>query len=275
MKTLILGSEGLVGQALARQIPTAIKGTHENLDITRYDALFKVFADERPSVVYCAAANPNVDACEKIETNKVNISGTLLVLRLCEMFDAKLVWFSSSYVFDGKSRYPYSEQELTNPIQAYGKQKLSTETNILASGHNALIVRTVGVFGEERGNKNFVKSVASSVASNRKVFVPTDQYMNPVSSIDLASVTIHLAKNYNGIYHVAGDEVLSKYEFALRIAKFFDKEKMVEGVTSDKINQPALRPRMGALDCSQIGRLGEKIPSFEKGLSTFLEFEYG
>lgn len=275
MKSLIIGADGLVGQALARQMPSALKTTHETLDITNYNSLFKLFSDERPGTVYLAAAITNVDACQDASTGATNVGGTTLVLRLCEMFDAKLVWFSSGYVFDGKSKAPYTEQDECNPIQNYGIQKRTVERTILNSKHNALVIRTIGVFGEERGNKNFVKSVAASVTTRKKVFAPTDQYMNPISSYNLATITIGLAQHQTGVWHVAGDETVSKYEFAARVAGYFGKEKLVEGVTSDKLKQKAPRPRMGALDCSELGRVMWAAPSFQKGLMGFLEAEYG
>lgn len=276
MKTLILGAGGLVGAALARLMPSATKTSHDTLDITRYDDMFRVFSEVRPDVVYLAAAKTNVDACEDRKSGDVNVSATIMTLRLCEMFDSKLVWFSSGYVFNGLSKIPYDELHPTDPIQNYGRQKVAVEDAMVHSGHNILIIRTIGVFGEEQGKKNFVKSVTSSVTSGKKVFAPIDQYMNPILASDLAETTIGLvSRNSYGIYHVAGDETISKYEFAHTVAAYFGKEKMVEGVTSDQMKQRAARPRMGALDCSALSDKGFYAPSFEKGLSRFLDSEYG
>jgi dTDP-4-dehydrorhamnose reductase len=274
MKTLIIGSGGLVGSALSRRLPNALKTNHDLLDITNYDALFKVFSEERPQLVYLSAANANVDACESKSTDQTNISGSLLVLRLCEMFGAKLVWFSSGYVFNGFKSTPYMEQDFRDPIQNYGRQKAHVEQMIVDSHHPSLIIRTIGVFGEEKGKKNFVKSVAASVTGGRKVFAPTDQYMNPILSTDLTDIVIGLANNQNGIFHVAGDQVISKYEYALMVADWFGKSSMVEGVTSDKLKQRAMRPRMAALDCTEINRLGYRTPSMAKALIQYLDNEY-
>lgn len=276
MSDIILGADGLVGHALGRVNISAHRYTHDLLDITNYSGMLEAFDTQRPKIVYLAAANANVDACEDKKTDAVNVSSTIMTLRLCEMFDAKLVWFSSSYVFNGLSRVPYDEQHPTDPVQHYGKQKETVEQHILHSGHRALIVRTVGVYGSETRDKNFVKSVARSVSAGKKVFAPVDQYMNPIYAVDLAELTIRLAQKYYGIWHVAGDETVSKYDFALEIAKFFGKERMVEGVTSDKIKQRAPRPRMGALDCSELSQhLGVGCPSLTARLHTFLDGEYG
>lgn len=275
MKPLVLGADGLVGMALSRQLTGGVKATHDMLDITDYDKMFHLFSELRPDIVYLAAAKTNVDACQDKKSAAVNVGGTIMTLRLCEMFDSKLVWFSSGYVFDGQSKKPYDELQMTGPLQEYGKQKEAVEQAMLSSGHKVLIIRTIGVFGEERGKKNFAKSVATSVTSGKKVFAPIDQYMNPISAQDLAEITIGLARHSFGIYHVAGDEVVSKYDYARRVADFMGREKMVEGVMSSDMKQRALRPRMAALDCSVMEEKGFAVPSFEKGLERFLESEYG
>ena len=216
-----------------------------------------------------------MDKCEDISTNKVNLAGTLLVLRVCEMFSAKMVWLSSGYVFNGLSKVPYQEHMQTDPVQNYGRQKEKVEREMLHADTPVLIVRTIGVFGSEAGNKNFVKSVAATITSRRTVYAPTDQYMNPIFSNDLAVITVGLARHHTGIFHVAGNECMTKFEYAQRIANWFGKEKQVVGVTSDKAKQKAPRPTMACLDCGEINDLGYSVPNFTVGLSQFLESEYG
>lgn len=276
MKSLIIGADGLVGMALARLLPGAIKTTHATHDITNGPAMMRLMSDVRPDVVYLAAAKTNVDACQDKRSAVVNVGGTMMVLRMCETFDCKLVWFSSGYVFDGESKTPYHEIHPTAPLQEYGRQKEMVELSMLRSKHPVLIIRTIGVFGDERGKKNFVKSVVASVTSNKTVMAPVDQFMNPVLSSDLAEITIGLVNgHWSGIYHVAGDATVSKYEFARMVADYMGREKMVKGVTSEEMHQRAPRPRMAALDCSVIQGRGFTVPSFEKGLERFLDSAYG
>lgn len=282
MKSLIIGSAGLVGSALARQIPDAILGvqvepTKKNqvyTDLVKYESLLKVFDQHRPTIVYLPAYITHVDKCEDLGTNIVNIRGVITVLRLCEQFNSKLIFFSSSYVFDGESKDPYLVTAETHPLQNYGKQKEIVEKNILKSDARFVIVRTVGVFGEERRKKNFAKQVISVIFAGKKVFTPTDQFMNPILSTDLAKATIRLAEKCNGLYHVAGDECISKFEFAKRVAKFFHREHLICGVTSEEMKQKAPRPKMGGLNCNTLLDVGLKIPSFQSGLLHFLEMRY-
>jgi dTDP-4-dehydrorhamnose reductase len=282
MKSLIIGAQGLVGSALAKQLPDALLGipmepTKKNqvyTDLLRYESLLKVFDQHRPDVVYLPAYITNVDKCEDFGTNSVNIRGAITVLRLCEQFNSKFVFFSSSYVFDGQEKEPYRVQHETCPIQNYGIQKETVERAALKSDAKMLIVRTVGVFGEERRKKNFAKQVISAVFAGRQVFSPTDQFMNPVLSTDLAKTTIRLAEKHNGLYHVAGDECVSKFEFAKRVARYFHLENLVVGVSTEEMKQRAPRPKMGGLNCNTLVDVGMKIPSFQGGLLHFLEMNY-
>lgn len=283
MKSLIIGSQGLIGSALTRAIPTALQGIQMEaqnrkqvyIDITKYETLFKVFSNFRPDVVYLAAAIANVDKCEDWGTSVVNVKGSTNVLRLCESFESKLVFYSSPYVFDGKKRSPYATQDEPNPLQSYGKQKLVMENLLAQSDANWLVLRTVGVFGIERKKKNFAKQVISSVFAGKEVYAPKDQYMNPVLSDDLAKVSVEMVnKNARGIYHAAGDTCCSKFEFARRIAQYFGYENKVIPLSTTEMNQRAIRPEMGCLDSSELGEFGISVPSLDSGLQRFLASEY-
>ena len=283
VKSLIIGSRGLVGSALARQIPNAILGmpveaknkNERYTDITKYETLFKVFSQERPDVVYLPAAIAHVDRCEESAgTDVVNVRGAITVLRLCESFNAKLVYFSSSYVFDGTKKEPYTTQDETHPINKYGVQKETVERAILTSDAQYVIIRTVGVYGTERLKKNFAKQVISAIFSVKQVYAPSDQTMNPILSTELARLSIRLADKYQGLFHVAGDTCLSKYDFAVKIAEKFGLQKLIIPRTTDEMNQKAPRPKNGCLDCGGLKELGLYVPSFEDGLVKFLASEF-
>ncbi len=281
-RTLIIGSQGLVGSAIARQIPDAVLGTmleeqkpnERYVDISKMETLTRVFSEVRPHVVYLCAAIAHVDKCEDQSTGIVNLRGVASVLRLCEKYKSRLVWFSSSYVFDGQGERPYTETDIPNPIQNYGVQKLYMENLISHSPHKHLIVRTVGVFGKERKRKNFVQQILRSIWSGKPVYTPMDQWMNPVLSDDLAECTVSLVdKGKYGIYHVAGDECLTKYDFAKRVAAYFGYENLVLPKTSVEMNQPAKRPMMGCLGCSKLSEI-MPIPSLNSGVQKFLSSSY-
>lgn len=283
MKSLIIGANGMVGGALSRQIPNAIKTvrlpepvpTRFELyaDITKYESLFSIFSNYRPDIVYLAAYNTDVDKCESPETDTTNIRGATTVLRLCEQFESKLVFFSSSYVFNGKAKHPYDLSEETNPINGYGRQKELVEQKILSSDAKFVIIRTVGVFGPDPARKNFVNRIEDTVVTEKKVFVPDDQYMNPIYSGDLARIAIQLAKKEQGVFHVAGSECVTKYQWARDIGEYFGYGKYVIPVPTKDMKQVAPRPRMGCLDCHELEVLGISIPNYFSSLNIFLDSE--
>ena len=283
MKTLIIGARGLVGSALKRKLKDAYEGIPVEpqkdkqfyVDITKYETLFKAFSSIRPDIVYLPAAIAHVDKCEQSQgTEVVNVRGATTVLRLCESFESKLVYFSSSYVFNGTNPLPYSENDIPDPINNYGKQKQRVESLILGSRVKNLIIRTVGVFGTERLKKNFAKQVISAIFDGRKVFAPNDQFMNPILSDDLARITIQLASKQGGIWNVAGDTVMSKFQFAHHIASNFGLEKLVMPASSSEMKQIAPRPSNASLSCSAINNLGIETPSFTGCLTKFLSQEF-
>lgn len=283
MNTLILGGRGLVGSAIKRQVHDALVGVSVEpkeadqvyADITKYETLFKVFKNFRPDVVYLPAAIAHVDACESPGTDVVNVRGVMTVLRLCESFGAKLVYFSSSYVFDGEKDSPYTVLDDPMPVNHYGHQKLTVENLILQSETPFLIIRTVGVYGIERLKRNFAKQVISAIFSGKPVYAPDDQWMNPILSTDLAKISVRLANHgQEGIWHVAGNVCMTKYEFAQKIAGYFGLESMVHPTSSEEMKQKAKRPRNACLDCSELGRVGILVPDFDSGLIRFLSMEF-
>lgn len=288
----VIGANGLVGHALMRYLDDAV-GTFRNckdnlvegrkyeyLDITDKQKVGEFFETHKPKKVFLAAANPWVDGCEIPDTDKVNISGITHIISNSDVHNAQVIFFSSSYVFDGENGVPYRHKDETFPINRYGRQKEQIEKLMQArEGLQYLIIRTVGVFGHEGSPKNFVAQIQKAVKDNKKVYVPSDQTMNPIWSNDLARITIHLSNRYSGeIFHVAGDKCLSKYEFAINVAYKLGCKKpheLIVGMKSEDMKQLANRPKNGCLDCGQLQARAMSIPNFEKGLWKFLAAEYG
>jgi len=249
---------------------------YEYLDLTEKDKINVMFEKHKPKRVFLAAANPYVDGCENPETDKVNINGVSSVIENCGIYDAQVVFFSSSYVFNGKSQTPYKPHDLTEPINRYGRQKELIEGLITSKDRlRYLIIRTVGVFGKEGRAKNFVSQVTKAISENKRIRVPLDQTMNPIWSMDLARISIHLSDRYsNEVFHVAGDKCLSKYEWAIKIAYKAGYKKphdIVVGVESEEMKQMAIRPSNGCLDSHSLTARAMSVPNLEKGLAKFLD----
>src|SRR3989338_3835167 len=133
----------------------------------------------------------------------------------------KMVFFSTDYLFDGKDG-PYSEDAKPNPLNVYGKLKLECEQEIQKSGLDYLIIRTTGVFGREIQRKNFLYRVTETLTRGDDLVIPNDQFANPTYVKDLVSATTNLLEmGKNGIYNVAGPEIMPRTELSHRFAKFY------------------------------------------------------
>lgn len=285
---VVIGSHGLVGHALMEYLSDAVgtfHGNNENgvegrtyeyLDIEDYRKIDEFFDKHNPKRVFLAAANAHVDGCEKLESDKVNVLGTARIISNCASRESQIIFFSSSYVFDGLSNFPYKTTDKTFPINRYGRQKEATETFISTRDNlKWLIIRTVGVFGKESFAKNFVAQVVRAVKENKKIYVPVDQTMNPVYAGDLAKTVIHLSNRYsNEIFHVAGNRCLSKYDFAILVAYKIgcpNPHELIVGTKSENMKQIAPRPANGCLDCKELSKRAIQIPSLVRGLKKYIE----
>jgi dTDP-4-dehydrorhamnose reductase len=287
----IIGANGLVGHALMRYLDGVgtfrncrdnfIEGKkYEYLDISDKQKVNEFFETHKPKRVFLAASNAWVDGCENPESDKTNISGVSNVISNCDAYNSLLVFFSTSYVFDGESQVPYKTKDETFPVNRYGRQKEQVEKTIKnREGLQWLIIRTVGVFGHEGTPKNFVSQIKKAVEAKRKIYVPSDQTMNPVWAMDLAKLAVKISDRYSGeVFHVAGDKCLSKYEFAINVAYKLGCKKphdLVVGMRSEDMKQLANRPKNGCLDCGQLQARAMSVPNFEKGLWKFMAEEYG
>ena len=233
-----------------------------------------IFDSIKPTHVFLCCGFTKVDACEDAEENiRLNHQGPLVVSRAAKRHGAKLVWFSTDYVFDGEAG-PYSEDDTPGPLNVYGTTKLEGETDILDGNRDALIVRTNGVYGPEDVGKNFVYQVLEGRTSR----VPMDQYGTPIYSRDLAEACAKLVEaQVSGIFHVSGSEFLNRKEFADKIIAEFGCDRSVVGVFTEALNQKALRPLRAGLRNDKILAVvpGWKPRSVKDALTHWKENERG
>jgi dTDP-4-dehydrorhamnose reductase len=216
IKTLILGSNGMLGYDLCRIFPDSIKLTRDELDITDRAKVIETISDIRPEVVINAAAYTDVDGCEdnKELAFAVNGYGPGYIAEACSAVGAKLVHYSTDYVFDG-SRKEYLESDATNPINVYGESKLLGEQLIAENTDDFRIIRTSWLFGFN--GKNFVETMLGLSGKMEYVKVVNDQYGKPTYTYDLAAKTREIIEQKPGIYHITNEGVCSWYDFASAI----------------------------------------------------------
>ncbi len=261
-RILITGSNGKVGKRLVQKFSeNALFEIHtasleENslcrdveytqLDISKKNQVKALFHKFFPDLVINAAGYTNVDLCE---TNKelswsINVKGTENIAMSSWAIDAHIIHISSDYVFDGKEG-PYTEEDIPHPISYYGRTKLAAENTLRSSGARFSVVRSNVLYGAvSNGSPDFVRWVIESLRENKQIKIVTDQINNPTYIGDLIDAIESIGiYELPGIYNIGGAELLSRYEFCLRIAEYFKlKKELILPVTTKELNQPALRP---------------------------------
>jgi dTDP-4-dehydrorhamnose reductase len=279
MKRLfITGGSGLLGSKFTEitadyeLIKTYHSNAEENaikLDITdKTDVLNKIKSLE-PDMVIHSAALTNVDYCEdhQKEADQINAQGTLNMVKACEELDAKLIYVSTDFVFDGE-KGNYHETDKTNPISYYGLSKLKGEEYVLNSSLKYAIVRVSVLYGWHK-NFNYVTWVINELSDKNQINIVTDEFNSPTYAENAAEAMLKIfSKDKEGIYHIAGDERINRYDFARNIARVFElDENLINPIKSDKLIRKAKRPVDSSLSVEKAkGDLNMKLYNTMEGL---------
>lgn len=213
-----------------------------------------------PNVIIHCGALTHVDYCEshEDESYEKTVQSTQHLLALAEKYQAKLVYISTDYVFDGLAG-PYSEHDSVGPLSIYAQHKLKAEQMVLAASEKHLVLRITNVYGDEDRNKNFVARIISQCIADEKLTLklPYDQYATPVNAHDIArALYLLLRDQQKGIFHIAGTDWMNRVELALTILKYYPKAAYtLEAVSTPELKQPANRPLRGGLLKSKFSAL--------------------
>lgn len=287
-RNLVIGSCGLIGEHLMRTsinkgldtvgTDFAYKDTALFIDIRQVNTIRTVLRENKPNIIFLPAAIPNVDYCElnPLESYATNVEGVYNVVTEANIIGAKLVYFSSDYIFDGKDG-PYCEEDTANPINEYGRQKLIAEHHIALHSKNYLIIRTTVVYGCERQGKNFIYRLLKTLQNKEIIKVPMDQMGNPTYAPNFAEAVIELAnQRITGIYHVVGPDRINRYDFAREAAKIFGlKEELIQPILTSDLRQPALRPLNAGMKVDKAKAvLSTKLMGYCEGLCSMKQTLY-
>ena len=277
MRALIIGASGQVGSVLAAQCvrrrievyKADLSGQDSLLiDLASPATIAPVFEKARPDLVLLCSALTNVDGCEREpeRARRINAEGPALAAEECRKYGSKLVYFSTEYVFDGKSG-PYGEDYPVSPLSVYGRTKLEGEQACLAAG--ALSVRTTVVYNYDHSSKNFIMQLIANRRAGARMRVPSDQYSNPTYAPELAAAVLDLAeKGAAGIFNVVGPDWLNRYEFALKACEAFGFDpSFLEPKLTSELGQAAARPlQAGLLTDKLFSALGRRLPPVAESL---------
>src|SRR4030095_14157389 len=189
MKIVVLGAGGRLGAALMREYQEqyGIAGfNHAQLDLASLDDVRGKLGAINFDVLINAAAFTNVDACETERDRAflINAEAPGILAEICNEKDAKLIHFSTDYVFGGEKRAPYTEEDRAKPISAYGESKLAGEKCVLASEDGHLVVRVSWVFGPDR--PSFVDAMIKRAQQDEKIDAISDKFSTPTYTHDIA-----------------------------------------------------------------------------------------
>ncbi len=279
MKIFISGASGLVGSNCLKHFteqgvdaigsyfsyPTSNTVYFNTLDLND-EKNFDVDAFRPDVIVHCGALT-HVDYCEDHpeESYEKTVTSTKNLISLALKLNARLVYISTDYVFDGREG-PYMEYAEVNPLSVYAKHKLEGEQLSLNASEKNLVLRVTNVYGNEERNKNFVSRIIEQCLNKQKLTLklPLDQYATPVNAWDVARAMYLLLKDdHMGIFHIASTDWMNRIELALNILKYFpEAEYDLIPVTTQEMKQPAARPLRGGLLKSKFSEL---YPAFLYG----------
>ena len=249
----MLGAGGQLGSELTRLLGPDSGVSHAEASITDRDSIDQLIRRRRPEVVFnCAAYN----AVDRAETERelafaVNGEGPANVAHACLHSGARLVHFSTNFVFDGRLDRPYVEADQPAPLSAYGSSKLEGERRALEVLPGALVIRTAAVFGDTGSaikGGSFPDRILARALNREPLRVVSDQKVNPTYTGDLAPAALALAESgLEGVVHVVAAGCAGWDEFARAVLEECQVRAPVSPLKSAELSAPATRPLHGCL----------------------------
>ena len=244
-------------------------------DIASRKAVVGICKSLRPKIIFNAAAYTNVDRSE-IEREscwRTNVDGVANLAYAARLTESRVIHVSTDYGFDGRQRRPYKESDPPNPLGFYAKSKLAGENMLIASGADYAIVRTQVLYGYAKSaGPNFVTWLLNELRNGRPVRIVDDQIGQPTLAIELAEALVKIGESdKREIYHVAGSEAISRYDFAVMAAELFDLDSsLIQRIKTADLQQMAPRPLYSVFDLSKFEKdFDMKMSSARAGLERF------
>ena len=276
---LVTGANGQLGrelQQLEDYYPTYnfLFLTKQQLSITDENAVNNYFKNNIIDICINCAAYTAVDKSElerEIAT-AVNATAVGYLAKACKKYNSEFIHISTDYVFDGEATNPYTENDVTNPVNFYGQTKLNGEQNAMSENEETIIIRTAWVYSGF-GN-NFVKTMLRLMKERESIGVVSDQYGCPTYAADLAAAIMQIIESNNfvaGIYHYSNKGKISWYDFAKEISQQSKSHCVVNAITTSQFPTPAARPSYSVLDTSKIAQTFDvNIPEWKVSLQKCL-----
>ena len=219
MKIVILGAGGRLGAALLREYRDKfdiVGFNHTQLNLSDLGAVREKLRNTSFDILINAAGFTKVDLCETQPDRAflINAEAPRVVAEICDEKNARLIHFSTDYVFDGAKCEPYTEEDQASPISVYGESKLAGENNVLAAKSQNLVVRVSWVFGPDR--PSFIDAMVQQAQENDEVDAVVDKFSTPTYTLDIAAMLPRVFDGNvsGGILHFANAGQCSWREYA-------------------------------------------------------------
>jgi len=281
-KVVVFGSRGQLGVELVTVFEARgynVAGFERaKVDISDAAQVANVFATVDPAIVINAAAYNQVDVAEK-EPLPAMLANGLAVRNLamaCRQHDARLVHFSTDYVFDGTAGRAYTEEDAPRPLGAYAVSKLAGELYVQAYLDHPLIIRTSGVFGPgglNTGRGNFIEAMLRMATSQQPIRVLNDHVASPTYAPFLAARAADLVdRGLTGMFHIGGGEAISWFDYAAMIFRVAGLDPELKPTNEREFRTAARRPKYSALSNAKMERIGiEPLPSLETAVRLYMQ----
>ena len=279
MRISILGANGQLGRDLTEALADhdVLPLTRKDFDVTDYARARAILSEGRPEMIVNLTAYHRVDDCESNPelAYGVNVLAVLNLVRIANDLDAKLVQFSTDYVFDGKSTTPYTESSAAFPLSVYGNSRLAGEYVVRTQALRFLLIRTCGLYGRagsQGKGGNFVETMLKKAQGGQAIRVVHDQIVTPTSTKDLArQLALLLPLPHEGLFHITNEGACSWHDFASAVFEIRGVKANLSPTTSQSYKTPARRPRYSVLDNRRLKDLGlNRMLSWREALAEYL-----
>lgn len=277
MKVFVTGVTGQLGYDVARELEKRhieYKGTgSRDMDISDTAAVERVITEYHPDAVIHCAAYTAVDKAEDEygRAMDVNAKGTLALAKAAKKIDAKFLYISTDYVFDGTGTVPFTVDAAKDPLNVYGLTKLFGEQAVQLEMIKYFIVRISWVFGKN-GN-NFIKTMLRLGQTHDELTVVADQWGSPTYTADLAPLLCDMVETEKyGVYHATNEGITNWAEFAAAIMKEANLSCRIRPIPSSDYPTKAVRPLNSRMDKSSLDKAGfTRLPEWKDALRRYLK----
>ncbi|TCS93830.1 dTDP-4-dehydrorhamnose reductase [Hazenella coriacea] len=278
MKIVVTGATGQLGREMVLYFSKkdgyqVIGFPKEDWDVTQAHQAIEILDREQPDVLIHCAAFTDVDQSEENAkiAFRVNGKGSRLLATHCQQRQIRMVYISTHYVFDGQKEVGYTEEDLPNPINQYGRSKILGETWVSQLCSRHLIIRTSWLFGIH--GDNFVRTILRKIKQREALSISNDRVGSPTYTRHLIQQIDRLLQtDAVGIFHITNRGSCTRYQFAKRICEMANLNYPIQPIKAKVLRQKAVRPRYSVLLSPRREELGlPELPHWKEGVQDFLK----